>query len=141
MSDPDMKGPTPGTARPATAASFGDLLSDLVREVTGLVRSEGRLVRAEIAEAGRTIASGAEMIAAGAVLLLVALIVLAQAVVIVLAQYVGPGWAATIVGAVLGLLGAILIMRGQSNIKAAKLVPERTLEQTSRDVRLAKEQV
>jgi hypothetical protein len=127
--------------RPGSAASFADLLSDLIRELTGLVRSEGRLMRAEIAEAGKTIAGGAEMMAAGAVLLLVAMIVLVEALVIALARHVGAGWASTIIGAGLGLLGALLILRGQKSVRSARLIPERTLEQTSRDVRLAKEQI
>ncbi len=121
--------------------SLGDLLSDLVRDVTGLVRSESRLIRAEVAEAGRSMAVGAEMIAAGGILLLVALLVLVQALVVLLANWVGPAWAALIVGAVLAAIGGLLIARGRKDMSAANLVPERTIEQTSRDVRLAREQI
>ena len=121
--------------------SIGDLLGDLVRDLTGLVRSEGKLVRAEMVEAGKTMAVGAEMIAAGAILLLVALLVLIQALVVLLAHYVGPAWASLIVGSVLALIGALLIMRGKKDMSAANLVPERTIEQTSRDARLAREQI
>lgn len=143
MVDTGPRYDTTGAVPPRTGPSnsFADLLADLVRELTGLVRSEGRLMRAEIADAARTMAGGAEMIAAGAVFLLVALIVLVQALVIALAEYLGPGWSATLVGAALGLLGGLLILRGQKTVKSARLVPERTLEQTSRDVRLAKEQI
>lgn len=121
--------------------SIADLLGDLVRDLTGLVRSEGRLVRAELVEAGKGMAVGAEMIAAGAILLLVALLVLVQALVVLLAHWVGPGWASAIVGAVFGIIGALLILRGKKNMSAANLVPERTIEQTSRDARLAREQI
>ena len=138
---PPMAEPDEGPKQPREAASFGDLLSDLIRELTGLVSSEGRLARAEIAGAARIVAGGTEMMAAGAVLLLVAMIVLLQALVIALAQYVGPGWASTIIGAGFGLLGALLILRGQKSVRSAQLIPERTLEQTSRDLRLAKEQI
>lgn len=143
MADPEA-GPGPAREaglRPGPAATLADLLSDLIREVTGLMRSEGRLARTEIAEAARTIAGGTELMAAGAVLLAVAMIVLVQALIIALAPYVGPGWAATVVGAALGLLGAVLILRGQKAVRSARLIPERALEQTSRDVRLAKEQI
>lgn len=122
-------------------ASFTELLGDLFRDLTGLVRSEGRLMRAELVEAGKSVAVGVEMMAAGAVALLVALIVLAQALVIFLSDLVGAGWAAVIVGAVLGLIGALLIVKARHNMSAAKLMPERTLEQTSRDIQLAKEQI
>ena len=121
--------------------SFADLLGDLVRDVSGLVRSEGRLVRAEIAEAGRSMAVGAELVAAGAILLLVALIVLVQALVVLLAEWVGPAWASLIVGIGLALIGGLLIARGRKDMTAARLVPERTIEQTSRDARLAREQI
>jgi hypothetical protein len=143
MAEPDTgpKQTREAGPRPGSAASFGDLLSDLIRELTGLVSSEGRLARAEIAGAARIVAGGTEMMAAGAVLLLVAMIVLLQALVIALAQYVGPGWASTIIGAAFGLLGALLILRGQKSVRSAHLIPERTLEQTSRDLRLAKEQI
>lgn len=121
--------------------SFADLLGDLVRDVTGLVRSEGRLVRAEIAEAGRSMAAGAERIAAGAILLLVALIVLVQALVMLLALWVGPAWASLAVGMALAAIGGLLIVRGRKAIAVARLVPGRTIEQTSRDARLAREQI
>ena len=120
---------------------FADLLSDLVREVTGLVRSEGKLVRAEIAEAGRSMAAGTEMVAAGAILLLVALIVLAQALVVLLAEWMPPALASLLVGLALAAVGALLAWRGKKNLSAARLVPERAIEQTSRDARLAREQI
>ncbi|MEH6773659.1 MAG: phage holin family protein [Cereibacter changlensis] len=131
----------PERETPNGGRSIADLLGDLVRDLTGLVRTEGKLVRAEMMEAGKTMAVGAEMIAAGAILLLVALLVLVQALVVILAHWVGPAWAAVIVGVVLGLIGAMLILRGKKGLSAANLVPERTIEQTSRDARLAREQI
>lgn len=134
MADPDFRASQP-------APGLAELLADLVRDLTGLVRSEGRLMRAELVEAGRNVASGIEMMAAGALALVVALIVLVQAVVIFVATLVGPGWAAVIVGAVIGLFGALLILKGRQTMNAANLMPERTLEQTGRDIQLAKEQI
>lgn len=121
--------------------SIPGLLADLVRDVSELFRKEGMLVRAELAEAGQKMATGAEMIAAGGVLLLVALLVLVQALVIALAEVVGPGWAALIVGGALAAVGALLVHRGKRDLSAASLVPDRTIEQTSRDMRLAREQI
>jgi hypothetical protein len=115
MADPEAgSGPArKAGAQTGRARTVPDLLSDLIREVTGLVRSEGRLARSEIAEAARTIAGGTELMAAGAVLPAVAMIVLVRALIIALARYVGPGWAATAAAAALGLLGTLLILRGQ----------------------------
>lgn len=130
--------PSPGAAQ---AGGIGGLLTDLMRDVTGIVRGEGKLIRTEIAQAIKGMAAGAEMMAAGAIFLLVAAIVLVQALIIALATWVGPAWASVIVGAALGIIGALLIASGRKTLSVAELMPERTLQQTSRDVRLAKEQL
>jgi hypothetical protein len=137
-SDPRGAGPAAGAG---ASRSIPELIGDLVRDIGELVRSEGRLMRAELREAGERMAAGAEMIGAGAVILLVALLVLVQAVVIALAEWVGPGFAALIVGGVLAILGAVLIALGRKDLSASSLVPERTIEQTSRDARLAREKL
>ncbi len=129
------------TEAPAGPKSLAELIGDLVRDLNGLVRSEGRLVRAELREAGREMVSGLQLLGAGAVLMAVAMLVLMQAAVVALAEYVGPMWASLIVGAVLAVIGLSLIAAGRKNLKTSNLVPERTIEQTSRDVRLAKEQL
>lgn len=121
--------------------SVPELLSKLVDDITGLFRSEGRLVRAELAEASRQMATGVELMGAGAILLLVALLVLVQALVIALAAWVGAGWASLIVGGVLAIIGAIMIARARSDLRAVNLMPQRTMEQTSRDAQMAREQV
>ena len=126
---------------PPSARSIPELLGDLVRDVGVLFRSEGRLMRAELGEAGRQMATGIEMIGAGAVILLVALLVLVQALVILLANYMDAGLASLLVGGGLAVLGGILVMRGRKDLSASNLVPERTIEQTSRDARLAREQI
>ena len=126
---------------PAGPRSLAELLGDLVRDLNGLVRSEGRLVRAELREAGRDMVAGLQLVGAGAVLMAVAMLVLMQAAVVGLAEYVGAMWASLIVGGILAVIGLSLIAAGRKNLKTSNLVPERTIEQTSRDVRLAKEQL
>jgi hypothetical protein len=137
MATSDNPGPGPG----AETRSVPELLTDLVRDVGELFRKEGRLVRAEISEAGKRMATGVEMVGAGAVVLLVAMLVLVQALVIALAEVMGAGWAALLVGGVLAVVGIVLVLRGRKDLSAASLVPERTIEQTSRDARLAREQI
>jgi hypothetical protein len=131
----------PRTDRQAGARTIPELLGDLVREVSGLVRGEIRLARAEVTDAGRKMATGVETMGAGALVLLVALIVLAQALVLALAKYMDPGLAALAVGGGLGLVGAILVLVGRRAVSSVQIMPERTLEQTSRDMRLAKEKL
>lgn len=126
---------------PVDSRSLPDLVADLIRDLSDLVRSETRLVKAEISEAGRRMAHGAEMIIAGGVILLLAAIVLLQALVIALAHWVGPGWAAVIVGFVLFAIGAMLMLRGRKDLSASSLMPDRSMEQVNRDARLVKEQL
>ena len=73
---------------------------------------------------------------------LAALIVLLEAVVAFLAYLGVPvPWARLIVGVVLALVGYGLVRSGMSGLKASNLVPNRTVEQLSRDATVAKEQV
>lgn len=121
--------------------SIPDLLRTLASDTSALFRSEARLARAEVSELAGQVATGLELIGAGAILLLVALIVLVQALIIPLADWIGAGWATLLVGGVLALIGAIMVIRGRSDLKASSLVPHKTLEQPERDVRLVKEHV
>ena len=50
-------------------------------------------------------------------------------------------WARLIVGVVLALIGYGLVRSGLSGLKTSNLVPNRTVEQLSRDAAVAKEQV
>ncbi|WP_136685308.1 phage holin family protein [Falsirhodobacter xinxiangensis] len=119
--------------------SLPALLGDLIRDLSDLIRSESRLVRAEINESSRRLATGAEMLAAGAIIMLLAAIVLLQALVIALAFWLGPLWAAVAVGGVLFVIGGLLMVKGRTNLSLQTLVPERTVDQTARDAKLAKE--
>jgi hypothetical protein len=123
----------------AGTRSVTQLLSDLTHGVTTLFQKESELVRAEIREKITQVEVGAGSIAAGAICLLVSLNVLAGALVIALANLVGAGWAALIVGVVLAAIGAIFLRKGTSDMK--HLTPERTVRQVSRDATFMKEQV
>jgi hypothetical protein len=124
------------TADPRTVPQ---LISDLAREISTLFRKEGQLIRAELSEKASQIQVGVGSAAAGAIVLLVALNVLAAALVAALANVVGAGWAALIVGVVLAVIGAILVKKGMSDM--SHLAPERTVNQVSQDAHLVKEQV
>jgi hypothetical protein len=119
--------------------SVPQLLTDMARELTILFRKEGQLIRAELSEKATQLQVGAGSTLAGAGCLLVALNVLAGAVVIALAKYIGAGWAALLVGAVLAVIGAVLVKKGTSDMSG--LVPERSAQQVAKDAQFAKEQV
>lgn len=118
----------------------GSLIGDLVEQVSSLMRTEIRLLRSEISDKFNIAISGLTELLAGAVLLMVALIVLVQALVVALAMWIGPGWAALLVGVVIALVGVILLRRGLANLEPSKLVPEQTTDQLAKDARVVKEQ-
>lgn len=125
----------------ADQRSVPNLLSDLVHQITTLFRTESSLLKAELSENVNKLGTGAMEVAAGAICLLVALIVLVQALVIALSGWLGPTWAALLVGIALAAIGAILAKRGSTNLSPSGLAPDRTTRQVREDINLAKEEV
>jgi apolipoprotein N-acyltransferase len=126
-----------GTIPPdESGRSLGTLLRDLTHDVADLVRSEIALARAEtsekVSQAGTAIAS----IAVGAVIGLAALIIVLQAVVIALAEIMEPWLASAIVGIVVAALAWYLIWKGQNDLKAGSLMPERTVRNVRKDAQV-----
>lgn len=120
--------------------SIPQLTGELVGDLASLFRSEGRLMRTEFNESIGRMAAGAETMGAGIVLLLVALLVLVQALIIALAQWLGAGWASLLVGGVLAAIGGLMVAKARKELAMRSLVPDRTLDQASKDVQLAREQ-
>lgn len=121
--------------------SVPELLADLARSIPALVRQEILLLRSELSDKVSHIQVGLGSIVAGAILLFAALLLLLQAIVIALTEFVGPGWAALIVGVVVAAVGAVLLKKGADQMKATNLMPNRTANQLKQDAELAKEQV
>lgn len=121
--------------------SLGTLLRDLTHDVSDLVRSEIALARAEttekVSQAGTAIAA----IAVGAVFGLAALIIVLQAVVIALAEVMEPWLASAIVGLAVAALAWFMIKKGQNDLKATSLVPQRTVRNVQRDAQVVADHV
>ena len=122
--------------------SVPELLGNLVNQLSTLFRKEVQLARAEVGEKVEQATGSVALLAAGGVLLLAALMILLEAVVAFLAYLGIPvPWARLIVGVVVALIGYALVRSGMSGLKTSNLVPNRTVEQLSRDAAVAKEQV
>lgn len=117
------------------------LLSDAINQLSRLVRGEMALAKAEVAQNLRSAALGVGLLAGAAILALVALNVLAVALVGLIATWVGPGWAALIVGVLILAVAAILAMRGLSSLKPENLAPTRTVRNVQADAQTIKETV
>lgn len=121
---------------------LGSLFTDVVSEVTHLFQTELRLVRAEMNEKVGRVANSGALIGAGAIVMIPAVFILLLAIVRWLAVAGLPEqWGLTIVGAVIAIVGAVLLMKGINNLKGPALVPDRTIRQVRADVSLAKEHV
>lgn len=134
-----------GKARPAYGAardaSVGTLISNLLSDTSRLVRDEVRLAKAEVSDKASQAVDGGKNVAIGGALLLLGAIYLILGLVYLLALVL-PAWAAAfIVGGVIAIIGAILLKKGTSELKAKNLAPTRTRDNVQRDVRTVKESV
>ena len=123
------------------------LFSDLWRETSRLIHAEVELASVEISEKVSDLGTGlVAMLIGGAVLFAGFLVLLFAAVagiyLLLQAQTEHALWAApAIVGGAVVIAGAIAIAKGRSELKAASLKPERTLNSLQRDAQLVREHI
>jgi uncharacterized membrane protein YqjE len=122
--------------------SVGALLRDLANDVTSLIRQELVLARTETQEKLHQTITAVVAIIAGALVAFAALIVLLDALVYGLTEAGLQRWlAALIVGGVVAIVGFILVRKGQNDLSASRLAPDRTAANVRKDINLVKEQV
>lgn len=118
------------------------IFSDVVEETVRLFQTEIRLVKAEISDKAGRIANSGVALGIGGISVLVALIMFFMGVVRWLAIAGIPDeWGYLIVAALVGGIGLGVLMKGVRDLKAASLVPERTIEQIKADFATVKEHV
>ena len=124
------------------ARSIGELLRDLASDSASLVQQEFALARAEAeAKLHQMIMAAIELLV-GALVAFAALIILLDAGVYSLAEAGLQRWlAALIVGGVVAIIGFLLVRKGQKDLSATRLAPERTAANLRKDLDLVKEQV
>jgi uncharacterized membrane protein YqjE len=117
------------TAEPgAERKSFGKLLSQLSSDSVALLRDEMELAKQEMREKVKTLLSGLMALAIGAMIGQIAAIILCAAAVIKLAEFIGFGISALIIGVGLSLLALIVILSGLRKIRQTNLKPEKTIQ-------------
>lgn len=121
--------------------SVGELLRDLANDVTNLIRQELVLARTEAQEKMNQTMTAVFAIIAGALLAFAALIILLQALVVGLSNFMYDWVAAILVGGVVAIIGFIMVRKGQNDLSASRLAPDRTAANLRKDVNLVKEQV
>ena len=119
--------------------SFGELLGQLANNSAALVRDEIQLAKQEMSEKVGVLRSGVIVVVVGSIISLVAILTLTAAAVIGLANLVGAGYSALIIGGTLGIIGCITAFVGLGEIKRTSLKPKQTIETLEEDKQWLKE--
>lgn len=113
--------------------SVGGLLRQLTHEVPSLITKELALAKAEVSESLRATKAGAASVATGGAVLLGGFIMLLLSAVYGLSTVVAPWLAALIVGAVVVVVGLIMVSAGKKKFEASSFKPERTIHAVHKD--------
>ncbi|MEV6643603.1 phage holin family protein [Amycolatopsis sp. NPDC051371] len=131
---PPQAAPPPPATPPVDVAdsSVGELLSNVMKDVSTLLRQEVELAKAEVKTEATKAAKGAGMFGgagfAGYMVLLFLSIALWQG----LENVMDGGWASLIVAALWAIIGAVLYATGRSEFRRVNPKPERTVETLQR---------
>jgi len=108
--------------------SFWELLRQLSSDSVALLRDEMELARQEMREKVKMLLSGMMVLAIGAMIGQIAAIILCAAAVIKLAEFIGFGLAALIIGVGLSLVAMIVVLLGLRQIRQTSFKPEETIQ-------------
>jgi glycerol uptake facilitator-like aquaporin len=125
--------------------SLGTLVADLTRESTTLVQQEMALARAEVSEKVSQIGTALASLIIGGLVLFAGLLKLLDAAIYGVGELfppdLGPWLAALIVGAIVAIIGVVMVQKGRRNLQPHHLVPQRTVDSLQHDKEFAKEQL
>jgi hypothetical protein len=127
---PPQAAPPPHATPPVDVAdsSVGELMSNVMKDVSTLLRQEVELAKAEVKTEATKAAKGAGMFGgagfAGYMVLLFLSVALWQG----LENVMDGGWASLVVAALWAIIGAVLYATGRSEFRRVNPKPERTVE-------------
>ncbi len=128
MAQPPGTPPHPSPPVDVADSSVGELMSNVMKDLSTLVRQEVELAKAETKAEASKAAKGAGLVGgagfAGYMVLLFLSVALWQA----LENVMDGGWAALIVAVVWAIAGAVLYATGRSEFRRINPKPERTVE-------------
>ena len=123
-------------------SSIGELFGQLSQDMTLLVRQEIQLARTEMSEKISRVATNLVSVGAGGFVAYLGGLALVGALILALRDLanISLAWSSLIVGAVLAIIGYVMLQRGLKELKRVDLAPRRTVETLKDDVQWAKEQ-
>jgi uncharacterized membrane protein YqjE len=121
--------------------SLGTIFTGIVEDLQNIVRGEVQLAKTELKEDAGKMGKGAGMLAGGALVGLVGFIFVMLALTYLLNQWMRMWFAAGLVGVALLIIAAIVAMSGKSQMSAANLKPQQTIDSVKEDQEWASHQI
>ncbi len=122
--------------------SIGELFGQLSQDMTLLVRQEIQLARTEMSDKISRVTTNVLSVGAGGFVAYLGGLALVGALILAIRDLanISLAWSALIVGAVLAIVGYVMLQKGLKELKRVDLAPRRTVETLKEDVQWAKEQ-
>ena len=123
--------------------SLGELFGQLSQDMTLLVRQEVQLARAEMSDKITRLTTNLISVAAGGFVAYLGGLALMGALILAIRDLanISLAWSALIVGAILAIIGYVMLQRGLKELKKAELAPRRTVDNIREDVQSIKDDV
>jgi len=123
--------------------SIGELFGQLTQDMTLLVRQEVQLARTEMTEKLSKLTTNLISVGAGGFVAYLGGLALMAALILAIRDLanISLAWSALIVGAVLAIVGYVMLQRGLKELKEVELAPRRSVENIKDDVQSIKDDV
>ncbi|MFI1988974.1 phage holin family protein [Actinoplanes sp. NPDC020271] len=118
--------------------SIGELIGNISDDLSQLFRQEVELAKAEIKQEAAKAGKAAGMLGGAGFAGYLALLLLSFAAVYGLDAVMPAGWAALIVAAIWGIIGAVLYTNGKKRLKTVDPMPRRTVDTIKEDAQWLK---
>ena len=118
--------------------SVGELIGNISNDLSTLFRQEVELAKAEVKQEASKAGKAAGMLGAAGYAGHLTVVLLSFALVFALGNVMDYGWAALIVGAIWGIVAAVLFVNGRKKLKTVDPVPHRTVDTIKEDAQWLK---
>ncbi len=125
-------------AEEVSETSIGDLIGNISDDLSTLFRQEVELAKAELKQEAAKAGKAGGMLGGAALAGYFTVLLLSFALVFALDAVMPAGWAALIVAALWGVVGAVLYVTGKKKLKTVDPLPHRTVDTIKEDARWLK---
>jgi hypothetical protein len=130
--------PADRAAEDPAETSVGELIGNISDDLTRLFRQEVELAKAELRQEAAKAGKAAGMLGGAGFAGYLGVVLLSFALVFALGNVMDLGWAALIVAAIWGVIGAVLYANGRKKLKTVDPVPHRTVDTIKEDAQWLK---